>query len=149
MQITVKLEGYAEVAEGLNELPQATSTNVLKRALLNAAEPIAETAKQLAPRLTGHLQMSITPSDKLSRRQKTLYHKESEVEIFVGPGALPQATMQEFGTIHNPPQPYMRPAWEQNKVRALELIKTELADEIEKARQRIARKTARLAAKGG
>lgn len=144
---TFKIEGLSEVADGLNELPKATGTNVLKRALKKAAEPIASAAIRLAPRLTGHLQMSIKPSDKLSRRQKSLYHKQSEVEIFVGPSALAQAITQEFGTVTNHPQPFLRPAWQENKHAALESIKDVLAEEIEKARVRIARKTARLAAK--
>jgi HK97 gp10 family phage protein len=147
--ISFKIEGLSEVAEGLKELSKATSTNVLKRALLKAADPIAETAKRLAPRLTGQLEMSITPAAKLSRRQKSLYPKQSKVEIYVGPAALVQAITQEFGTVTNRPQPFMRPAWGQNKREALERIKDDIAGEIEKARARIARKTARLAAKGG
>ena len=146
--VTFKLEGLSELADGLDELPKATSTNVVKRALLKAADPIAEYAKRLAPRLTGALQLSISPGTTLSRRQKSLYHKESQVEIFVGPGALVQAITQEFGTVSQPPQSFMRPAWDAEKMHALNLIKIELADEIEKARVRIARKTAALA-KGG
>ncbi len=146
---TFKIEGLSEVAEGLNELSKATGTNVLKRALKAAADPISSAAKQKAPRFSGHLQQSVKPSDKLSRRQKSLYHKESEVEIFVGPAALVQAITQEFGTVTNHPQPFMRPAWQENKHAALDSIKDILAEEIEKARVRIARKTARLQAAGG
>jgi HK97 gp10 family phage protein len=146
MKVSVKIEGLAEVAEGLEELPKATATNVLKRALLKAANPIAQTAKRLAPRLSGQLQQSIEPGTKLSRRQKSLYHKESKVEIFVGPAALAQAITQEFGTVFHGAQPFMRPAWDANKREAFNLIKEELANEIEKARARIARKTAKLLA---
>ncbi len=146
---TFKIEGLSEVAEGLNELSKATGTNVLKRALKAAADPISSAATQKAPRFSGHLMQSIKPSDKLSRRQKSLYHKESEVEIFVGPAALVQAITQEFGTVTNHPQPFMRPAWQENKHAALDSIKDILAEEIEKARVRIARKTARLQAAGG
>ena len=145
---TFKIEGLSEVAEGLNELSRATGTNVLKRALKAAADPISQAAKRAAPRLSGHLMQSIKPSDKLSRRQKSLYHKESEVEIFVGPAALVQAITQEFGTVTNRPQPFLRPAWQENKRAALDSIKDILAEEIEKARARIARKTARLQAGG-
>jgi HK97 gp10 family phage protein len=147
--MTFQIEGLSEVAEGLNELSKSTGTNVLKRALKKAADPISEAAIQKAPRLSGHLMQSIKPSDKLSRRQKSLYHKESEVEIFVGPAALVQAITQEFGTVTNHPQPFLRPAWQEHKHEALESIKDVLAEEIEKARARIARKTARLQAAGG
>lgn len=52
----------------------------------------------------------------------------------------------EFGTKYLPPKPFMRPAWDQHKHEALETIKTELMDQIEKARKRIAAKQARLIA---
>src|SRR5262245_22112797 len=132
--ITVKIEGISEVAEGLRELPKITSKNVLKRTLMNAADPISSAAVKLAPKLSGHLQTSIGAGTRLSRRQKSLHRKESDVEIFVGPAALVQAITQEFGTVTNKPQPFMRPAWEANKRRALDLIKDQLAEEIEKAR---------------
>jgi HK97 gp10 family phage protein len=147
MKTTVEIEGLSDVAAGLDELSKSMTTNVLKRALLRAAEPMAADAKRLAPRLSGALQTSIEPGTKLSRRQKSLYRKQSKVEIFVGAGALAQAITQEFGTVTNKPQPFMRPAWDANKREAFNLIKEDLADEIEKARARIARKAARLAAK--
>jgi HK97 gp10 family phage protein len=149
IKLSVKVEGLSELNEGILELPKATGTNVLKRALLKGADPISSSAKRAAPRLSGRLEQSITPSIKLSRRQRSLYPKEARVEIYVGAGALVQAITQEFGTINNKPQPFMRPAWNENKHRTLEIIREELANELEKARQRIARKTARLAAKGG
>lgn len=149
MRVTVKVEGLSDLLDGLEELPKATSTNVLKRALMNAADPILETAKSLAPRLSGALEKSIAVGSKLSRRQKSLHTKQTKVEVFVGPAALVQAITQEFGTVNQPPQSFMRPAWAQNKRKVLESIRDEIADEIEKARARIARKTARLLAKGG
>jgi HK97 gp10 family phage protein len=81
------------------------------------------------------------------------------VEMFVGPDNRPQAHLIEFGTgerFHRSgksvgsvsPQPYMRPAWDGEKNRALEIIKADLGDEIMKAAARAAKKAARLAAKG-
>lgn len=147
MAQTFRVEGLSELKAALDELPKATGTNVLKRALLKAAEPIEARAEQLAPRLSGALQRSVTAGTKLSGRQKKQHRKESKVEIFVGAGALVQAITQEFGTAHHPPQPFLRPAWAANKVKALNSIKELLAEEIEKARARLARKAARLAAK--
>lgn len=75
----------------------------------------------------------------------------SFVEVYVGPakatskrGAI-KAIAQEFGTVHHRPQPYMRPAFEQKKMAALEVIKTELGGEIDKAARRAARRAARKA----
>lgn len=146
--ITVKVEGVSELLDGLEELPKATEKNVLQRALLNAADPIIRAAERLAPVFTGRLRKSVSSGTRLSRRQKQLHNKESEVEVYVGPEALVQAITQEFGTVNNRPQPFMRPAWERNKHETLNSIKDELTIEIEKARARIARKTARLAQGG-
>lgn len=55
---------------------------------------------------------------------------------------------QEFGTAHHKPQPFMRPAWDANDERALEVMRETLGTEIEKTRTRIRKKNARLIAGG-
>jgi HK97 gp10 family phage protein len=143
--LKVVIEGLAELEESLRELPKATSTNVLKRALTNAADPIEQDAKRLAPVLSGKLQRSVKTGGKLSKRQRAANPKKSQVEIYVGPGALREAVVQEFGTFKMRPQPFLRPAWSSNWRKSLDMIRDELAAEIEKARQRLARKAERLA----
>lgn len=101
--------------------------------------------------------------------------KASAVEVFMGPttAAYPKAIVQETGagphyvvkgsgrkrvrlgleqTDHkmhpgHPPQPYMRPAWDHGADSLLERVKVALADQIERARARLARKAERQAAK--
>lgn len=141
-----RVEGLREVEDALRELPKATGKNVLKRALLRASEPIAEAWGRLTPVFRGILQKSVGSGTKLSRRQKSQHVKRSDVEVFVGAGPLPQAHMSEFGTAHQPAKPAGRPAWDQNKMKALEAIKSDLWTEIDKARARLARKAARIAA---
>lgn len=143
----VEIEGVSDLLTALEELPKATNTNVQKRALMRAAEPIENSAKQNAPVLTGKLRDKIDISTKLSSSQKSGYEKSSKVEIYIGPAPLVQAITEEFGTYRTKPHPFMRPAWAENKEEALRLIKEDLAEEIEKARQRLARKAERLAAK--
>jgi HK97 gp10 family phage protein len=148
-KVTMTLEGLSDLADAISELPKATQPNVVKRALNAAADPIQQAAASMAPHLTGALQRSIIIGTKLSRAQAKTLTKESKIELFVGAGSLAQAITQEFGTVHNRPQPFMRPAWAANSRKALDIIKDQLATEIEKARQRLARKAARLLAKGG
>lgn len=63
--------------------------------------------------------------------------KGSFAEVYVGPGkGGAHGVLQEFGTINHPPQPFMRPAWDQEKDGALEIIKRELGGEIDKAVKR-------------
>lgn len=141
-----RIEGLAELDEALQELPKATARNVLLRTLKKEAQPIAVAGAALAPRLTGKLAQSYTVSTKLSRRQKSLNSKESDVEVYVGPTPHPKSVQTEFGNAHQAAEPHLRPAWDGNWPKVLAGIRDTLAGEIEKARARLAKKAARLAA---
>jgi HK97 gp10 family phage protein len=148
--VKVKIEGLRELDQALGELPKATGKNVLRRVLRKAAQPIAEQARSLAPVLTHQLERSIGVGTKLTRRQRSLHRKmfrsdKASVEMFVGAGGVPQAHLREFGADGNPPRPFLRPAWDSNKMSALAQIRTDLAVEIDKSAKRLARKRARNA----
>lgn len=140
---TVKVEGLKALQTALQELPKATAQSVMLRVLKKRAQPIAEAAKQLVPVASGELRNSIVVSTKLTRRQLGQHEKAgpNDVEVFVGPGALPQAHLQEFGTFKEPPQPFMRPAWDAEKENTLKGIADEMWSEIEKAAMRLTAKT--------
>lgn len=142
-RVRVRVEGLRELDAALGELPKATGRNVLRRVGRAGLEPVIEDAAERAPTLFGDLQGSITVSTKRPRRHR----KESEVEVYGGPTNLPQAHLQEFGTQHHGPQPFLRPAWDAGRDGVLEFVRTELGAEIDKAAQRLARKQARLLAK--
>lgn len=169
----VKVEGLKELEKALRELPRATAKNVMVRALKAAAGPMVEMAQKDAPVLTGSLRDSIAVSSRKPKDAKSAgamaygaamaagasagQARQAAraansgagglVEVYVGPGQNPQAIAQEFGTARHPPQPFMRPAWDANKDGILASIKDLTWSEIEKAAKRLARKTARLAAK--
>ena len=67
----------------------------------------------------------------------------SFAELYVGPrrgnGVIRYAHIVEFGSIYDAPRPYMRPAWDAEKGKALDIIKAELGNEIIKAAKRIGR----------
>lgn len=144
---TFKIEGLAELDAALEELPKATARNVLARVLKEQGKPIRDDGERNAPRLKGGLKQSYTVSTKLSRRQKNLNKKESMVEVYIGPGPAPKGVQTEFGNAHQAAQPHLRPAFDANVMGVLKKIKDNLADEIEKARKRLAKKAERLAAK--
>lgn len=155
---TFKIEGLRDLEKSLGELPKATGKNVLRRVLRKVGQPIADMAQSLAPddpATSGKrdLKTSITVGSRLGRRQAALHRKmfkddRASVEIFVGAGVLPHPHLQEFGTEGHGPQPFMRPAWDANKLAALDTVKADLWTEIDKSAKRLARKQARLAAKG-
>ncbi|WP_037437156.1 HK97-gp10 family putative phage morphogenesis protein [Sinorhizobium fredii] len=142
--VTVKVEGLQDLERALKELPQANAKAVLRRTLKEAGEPIAKTARSLAPKHDMYLSESVDVSTKLSRRQRGLHKKASPVEMFIGPGPDPAAHLQEFGSgPGHHAQPFMRPAWDQNKEKALDTIANLTWVEIEKAAKRLAKKAAK------
>jgi len=156
MAVRVKVEGLRELDRALGQLPRSTGKAVLRRVLKKAGQPIADDMRAKAPDdpATGgnDLRSSIGVSTKLSKRQAKIHRKmfrndKASAEMFVGPGPDPAAWTQEFGTVNHGPQSFARPAWGGNKMRALDIIKSELGGEITKAARRLASKQARLAAK--
>jgi HK97 gp10 family phage protein len=151
MAIKVHVEGLAEAQAALRQLPDSTAKAVLRRVGRKRLEPVANKARELVPVGLGELRDSIAVSTRLTRRQRGKHTKDGidDVEVFAGAGAHPQAHLQEFGTEHHGPQPFMRPAWDSEKDGVLAGIKQDLWEEIEKAAARLARKAARAAAKAG
>ena len=145
IKVTVKVEGMAALRDALSELPKATSKNVMRRVLNKRAAPIAEKADSLVPVDRGDLKKSIRVGTVLSPRARRAHQRPGPlaVEVLVGPGPHPQAHLQEFGTQHHGAQPYMRPAWDASKDTLLTDIGKDIAEEIEKARKRLARKAAK------
>jgi HK97 gp10 family phage protein len=155
-----KVEGLRELNDALAELPKATAKNVLKRALVKALGPMEAQAEGLAPELTGDLRAGINVGTKLTKRQMAQHRRDvgstpvvtiggfrsepqTAVYVFMGPRGSSKSIVQEFGSVNQSPHPYMRPAWDSNKKSALESIKDDLAEEIDKAAKRLARKAAK------
>jgi HK97 gp10 family phage protein len=151
MSIRVKIEGLKELQASIRELGKATGRNVMRRALLKAAEPLVEAAASNAPVRTGFLREDIEASTRLTKSARRNHGKLSPtgVEVYVGPGAAPRGIMQEFGTIHHPPQPFLRPAFDATHGEILSSIREDLKGEIEGAFKRRAKKLAKHAAKAG
>lgn len=78
---------------------------------------------------------------------------ESFAEVYMGPRASNKrnsikAIVQEFGSVKQVAQPYMRPAFDSQARTVLSRIGSELKTEIDKSAARAARRAARKAAKG-
>lgn len=141
---TVKVEGLKELENALRDLPKANAKAVLRRTMKEAGEPVARAARGMAPKEIGYLAESIDVSTKLSGRQSRLHKKESPVEMFIGPGPDPAAHLQEFGSgPGHVAQPFMRPAWDQNKEKVLDTIANLTWVEIEKTVNRLAKRAAK------
>lgn len=143
----IKLEGAKELDQALVELAKEfhprNARNVIRGALKDGGKIIANAGEALAPRLSGELADSYTVTSKLSRRQKRLHKKESQIETFVGPTPHAKSVQTEFGNSHQAPHPHLRPAFDSNWRRALDVIIVQVKDRLEKTRQRLARKAER------
>lgn len=99
-----------ELRDNLYRLPRAVREDIVYDILEKHAEPIAKTAADLAPVRTGRLR------DEIQVSRKAADYKQDAGVFAVHIGALKSTSvrgfMQEFGTIHHQPQPFMRPAWD-------------------------------------
>ncbi|MEC9433875.1 MAG: HK97-gp10 family putative phage morphogenesis protein [Pseudomonadota bacterium] len=168
-RITVKVEGLRELERSMRILKKATARNALRKALVKAGRPVADAAIRNAPREWGDLEGSIRVSTKrphdanagkaafaaamrggatraeagVAARAANAAAGSDFAEVWVGPGRQPQAITQEFGTEHHPAQPFMRPAWDAEKNRALDIaveeIKVEVGKSVDRARRRAAK----------
>lgn len=159
VRTTVKLSGFRELNQALNELPKAAHGGALRRAGSKAMQPMADLAARLAPNdpkteAPDDLSTSITLSSRAKAGRGGLegIEKGTRANIHMGPAAtLPRfarAVVMEFGSFKDKPQPYMRPAFEQDGQAVIDRLKPLLKAEIDKAVGRLARKAARAAAKG-
>ncbi|OWQ95118.1 HK97-gp10 family putative phage morphogenesis protein [Sphingopyxis witflariensis] len=166
-----KFEGGKELEKALREIGKtATARNIATRALKVAAEPIAEEARRLAPEDKGNLREAIKIGTKANMgRGRSLRSKDDTVYTFIGidgsvlppkesktrrnkrktrflqnsGGVAAYSIFVEYGTESMAPQPFMRPAFEREKHKAVERMAPALWDEIAKAAARAAKKSAK------
>ncbi|MGB1389497.1 MAG: HK97-gp10 family putative phage morphogenesis protein [Paracoccaceae bacterium] len=148
--MSVRVEGLRELERELDKLTKAAGKGVLRRSLKKAAEPMVDIAMAMVPVDKGDLKASITVSTKLAPRQQGLHRKmfrddRASIEMFLGPSYTLGAGgrhghLQEFGTVHHAPQPFMRPAWDQDQQAMLKRLSDQLWVEVRKSVARASRK---------
>ena len=154
MKTTIRIDGLRELDDMLGELPKATARAVLRRVGIKALQPMAETARSLAPddpnTPNPDLESSITVGTKLNKSQAKLNRKREDksfVEVYMGTNDR-AGIQQEFGNVNHGPQPFMRPAFSQHAESTIRLVASELGPEITKTVARRAKRAAAKAAKG-
>lgn len=143
MRISFNIAGLRETRDAMAGLSKATARRQMRDALMAGGELTARVARALAPVDEGGLRESIDVSTRLSARQAVLHRKMAEVEVFVGPRSSPKSIVQEFGSVEQPPQSYMRPAWAQTGRQVLARIADEIMVRVNAAVARAKKKAAR------
>lgn len=162
--ISIDIPGAEALEASLRELGEAAEIrSTLSASLMEAAEPMARAARAGAPRKTGAMYETIDVAKTLSRRQRRAADRyaadnPTNATVYVGAKPIGPSVLLEFGTTLRhwktgkstgsvPARPFMRPAFESEKMHSLELLGRLIWVQIEKAAKRIARRTAKAARK--
>jgi HK97 gp10 family phage protein len=142
--IRFRVSGLEGLEAALRELKTATAKRTVRKVLGDALEPVADTARLLAPFDDGDLRESIVVGTKLTgaAREEARWESPSRVSVYVGT-ANRNAVPLEFGSSRTLAQPFMRPAWDMNRARVLAHILENMRAEVAKAAARALRKSGR------
>lgn len=160
--LSIEIKGARELEAALMALGQDRLIKAtMRRALLEAAELAVPMAQRLAPKGTPpRMATKIQASTTLARRQRRGGRYRASVNtayVWLGAGSRGPGVLQEFGTGPRyqrktgkftgatPASPFLRPAWEANKVEMLDLFADRLWVQIEKSARRLARRQAKAA----
>ena len=128
----VDLEGVEDLERSLARLTEDVGGVHLRAAVLSGAEIVADVASQLAPRSEdgshghkpGFLADNIKAEQQFTRRQdKAEAHVGMDKEAWYG-------QLQETGTVHQPAQPFLRPALDETKDDVVDQVADELRARI-------------------
>ncbi|TYC93044.1 HK97-gp10 family putative phage morphogenesis protein [Novosphingobium sp. BW1] len=136
MKPSVKLVVSRDLERNLKKLSRVSRREVVEEAITEGAEVIAEEARILVPARTGNLRDSIDVSTQALNYASGRLGRGS-YEVFVGarqgkgqPHDGFYGHMVEFGTVHSPPQPFIRPAFDQKAEEATEVAVDRLRKEF-------------------
>ncbi len=146
MQFKIKVKGFKELDRVLADLPLAVSRRIISDALKKAAQPVLDSARAKVPVGSGtyrgrprpHLRDSLDVQPTLSRRQRSKRTVQGDVELFIGPKVgIGQGGrhghLVEFGTYKMAARPFLRPAWDENKNKVLDIFSKEIWENIKRA----------------
>jgi hypothetical protein len=134
-----EFKGFKSLYRALEHLPETVIKKELEPLLVRSLIPMRDLARSIAPDdpLTGP-PWDLKASIQVGRRQRSGRARSDRAlgqynaRAYMGPTkyGYPQATFREFGRIRQPATPYMRPAFETRKYRALEIIRSGLAKRL-------------------
>lgn len=151
-----------------NDFGKKDASNMMRNAVRRSMRPVLETAKALAPKDTGALAASLQVETRIPGRKdkgskyifpgdvvigavttasgeklaKTSFKNLKSGSKFkqIGITSDARATVMEFGTVHTPAQPYLRPALERNSSQVASSLGESLKISLEKYKAKQAKK---------
>jgi len=129
--IRIDVTGLAELERQLIALGEKAGTKVLREAGKAALEIVEQDMKEHA----GYDESAKGPHmrDSIKIRSTTRTKGNAVVVLRVGPSKQHyiKALAQEFGTVKQIPDPFIRPALDYNKSRVLRILAVEIRDRIQ------------------
>lgn len=158
--ISIEITGQTDVAKALGEISKQAKNRIGQRALITALTPILDDAKRRAPKDTGNLAASIGFRHRKFRNgnqtavigprkgfrdpaTKRLAHKYAHLVEFghvIAAGKSANRRRKGGAAGFVPGKPFMRPAFEAGKERAVRDISRVMGEEIELTAKRTARR---------
>lgn len=124
--ITMTIEGERTIIRNLEDLPRRLTRDNLLRVARVGAEPIRARASALAPHAPGKpdLRDNIIIEDL---KPGTSLVARAQVGVAIGPNLQGfYGFFQEVGTRHHSAQPFMRPAFDIEWAKSMDLMRVEL-----------------------
>lgn len=129
----VRVDGVENMLRELRRVTdRATAEGELMDALMKGGEPIRDSARRRAPVGTEAVSRRRLSDGIVVRKPNNLYRRGAEIKV-APLREVAHANLQEFGTRHHAAQPFMRPAFDEQKHRAVEIVRRELAAAIRRA----------------
>jgi HK97 gp10 family phage protein len=130
--VTVQLEGFAELAERLKNLPDDVRDKTVRAAVTSGAKTIRDEAKRRVPVRTGTLR------DSIAVRADRKKPDEIRVKVRLRSKGF-HGRFLEFGTVKMRARPFVRPAFDAKRDDVLETIKDALVKRLRREERKIAK----------
>jgi HK97 gp10 family phage protein len=129
MKFQVTFEGGRELAKALDQLSTRVKGRVVREVLKDAAEPMRARMAQLAPKgdaaAPNLSNVVVATARNVGSVDGGKWQKTSDTQHAVAVGPSKDAfygVMQEYGTVYHGAQPFARPAFDSEALKALQAI---------------------------
>lgn len=130
MKPTMRVVGIDDIQRKLRAMGEALRRETLVPIMEERLQPMADDMRSHARRRSGRMADSVTVSTELSPHQAAVNDPIAEIEVYVGPGPLPEAIQEEFGNFHESPHPFIRPGFDAHVNEAMAAIEQDGIDAI-------------------
>lgn len=135
--VRIRVDGLQALGAKLREMGDEMTTKIARGATGAAADVVKKSAQEKAPKRTGNLAKNII-TKRLSKSQTnltsehivTVRRKRTAGQKKSGAQSAYYGQFVEFGSIHNVPQPFLRPAFDENVQGAIDTMKSVIASRI-------------------